>query len=63
MLTRKVDAGELAEAIEIALRGRLRSAAQRYEARTWDDCAAEVARILTRTTSSAPVECQLEAVG
>jgi teichuronic acid biosynthesis glycosyltransferase TuaC len=62
LLTLKGDAGELAEAIQTALRGRLRSAAQRYEPRTWDDCAAEVARILNRSAPSAPVEHQLEAV-
>jgi glycosyltransferase involved in cell wall biosynthesis len=63
ILTRKGDAGELAEAIEAALRGQLRAGAQCYEARTWDDCAADVARILTRSSSSAPVEYELEAVG
>jgi glycosyltransferase involved in cell wall biosynthesis len=63
ILTRKGDAGELAEAIETGFRGRLRSAAQRYEARTWDDCAADVARILRRSAATAPAEYQLETVG
>ena len=63
ILTRKGDAADLADGIQTALSGRLRSAAQRYEARTWDDCAADVARILTRSEHSAPVEYQLEAVG
>ena len=63
ILTRKGDAGELADALAIALEGRLRDAARQYKARTWDDCAAEVTRILNRsdcTTSEIP---ELEAVG
>jgi glycosyltransferase involved in cell wall biosynthesis len=63
ILSRKGDAGELADAIETALRGRLRSGAQRYEPRTWNDCAAEVTRLLGRKERTAPVEYQLEAVG
>jgi len=63
ILTRKGDAGELAEAIKAALSGRLRQAAQLYEARSWDDCAAEVTRILGRSTVTAGTAYQLEAVG
>ncbi|QDT55392.1 Putative teichuronic acid biosynthesis glycosyltransferase TuaC [Caulifigura coniformis] len=63
ILTRKGDAGELAEAIGAALRGQLRQAAQRYQARSWDDCAAEVTRILGRSTGTAQAAYQLEAVG
>ena len=63
VLTRKGDAGELAEGIKAALQGRLRPAAQRYRARTWDDCAHDLIQILGRSASSAPAECQLEAVG
>ncbi|HVJ68459.1 MAG TPA: glycosyltransferase [Caulifigura sp.] len=63
ILTRKADAGELADALATALDGRLRQAAQQYEARTWDDCAAEVTRVLTRSGRTAPVVRELEAVG
>lgn len=63
ILTRKGDAGELADAIVSALEGRLRNAAQRYEARTWDDCAAEVTRVLTQSNQPAPAVHELEAVG
>jgi len=63
ILTRKGDAGELAEAMATSLQGRLREGAQRYEARSWDDCAAEVTRILTRSPQSAPAVRELEAVG
>lgn len=63
ILTRKGDARELADALATALEGRLRYAAQQYEARTWDDCAAEVTRILTRSSCPAPEARELEAVG
>ncbi len=63
ILTRKGDAGDLADAIVSALEGRLRNAAQRYEARTWDDCATEVTRVLTRSNQPAPAVHELEAVG
>lgn len=62
ILTRKGDAGELAEAIETALRGRYRQSAQRYEARTWNETAAEVTRILNRDRAVPTVARELEAV-
>ncbi|MGC4049847.1 MAG: glycosyltransferase [Paludibaculum sp.] len=63
ILTRKGDAGELAEAIETGLRGGLRAAAQRYDARTWSDTATEVARILSGNRPSQAPARELEAVG
>ncbi len=63
ILTPKGDAAALAAGMETALRGHLREGARRYEARTWDDCAAEVARVLNGTGAGEPSPRQLEAVG
>jgi teichuronic acid biosynthesis glycosyltransferase TuaC len=49
LLTSKGDVGQLVDGLQSALDGRLKAGAQAYRARTWDDVAAEVTRVLSRS--------------